>query len=162
VSTNLAKIAAMLQWQVPTTFIKLRGFLGLIGYYRKFVEHYGTIARPLTNLLHHKTFSWSDSAQEDFDKLKYAMSSTPVLAFLDFFQEFVVETDACDTSVGVVLSQSGHPIQYFSKGLSAANKKLSTYEKEFLAIMIAVEKWRCYLCRNPFVSRIDHQSLTHL
>jgi hypothetical protein len=84
VSTDLAKIAAMLQWQVPTTFIKLRGFLGLTVYYRKFVEHYGTIVRSLTNLLHHKTFSWSDSAQEAFDKLKYAMSSTLVLAFPDF------------------------------------------------------------------------------
>jgi hypothetical protein len=120
------------RFHILGTLFLHRGFLGLTRYYRKFVEHYGTIARPLTNLLHHKTFSWSDSAQEDFDKLKYAMSSTPVLAFPDFSQEFVVETDACDTSVGVVLSQSGHPIPYFSKGLSAANKKLSTYEKEFL------------------------------
>jgi hypothetical protein len=90
------------------------------------------------------------------------MTSTLVLAFLDFSQEFVVETDACDTGIGAILSQSGHHIAYFSKGLSAANKKLSTYEKESLAILMTVEKWGCYLHKNPFVIKTDHQSLTHL
>jgi hypothetical protein len=90
------------------------------------------------------------------------MTTTPVLAFPDFSKEFFIETDTCDTWIGDVLSQSGHPIAYFSKGLSKTNKKLSTYEKEFLAVMMAVDKWRSYLHRNPFIIRTDHQSLYHL
>jgi hypothetical protein len=127
VSTDPGKTAAMLNSHVPQNFTKLRGLLGLTGYYRKFVQHYGTLARPLTNLLHHKKFVWTPDAQQAFDQLKLAMSSTPVLTFPDFSKEIVVETDACDTGIGAVLSQEGHPIAYFSKGLSAFNQKLSTY-----------------------------------
>jgi hypothetical protein len=66
------------------------------------------------------------------------MTSTPVLAFPNFNKEFVVETDTCDTGIGAVLSQGGHPIAYFSKGLNVANQRLSTYEKEFLAVMMVL------------------------
>jgi hypothetical protein len=135
----------MVNWGVPSNFSELTGFLVLTGYYRKFVRHYGTITRPLTNLLHHKAFSWSTAAQEAFEQLKIAMSTTPILTFLDFVMEFIVETDACDTSIWVVLTQEGHPIVYFSKGLSISNQKLSTYENEFLSVMMVVDKWRSYL-----------------
>jgi hypothetical protein len=133
--------------------------LGLTGYYRKFVHQHGSLARPLTNLLHCKKFAWSVDAQEAFDKLKTTMTTTLILAFSDFSKELVIETYACDTGIGVVLSQNGHPISYFSKGLSVTNQKLSTYEKEFLAILLAVDKWISYLLRNSFVIRTDHQSL---
>lgn len=157
-STDPAKTEAMLRWHVPTDFTELRVFLGLTEYYRKFVQHYGTLARPLTNLLHNKSFSWSQQAQEAFDQLKVAMTSTPVLAFPDFSKEFIVETDACDTGIGAVLTQDGHPIAYFSKDLSIANQKLSMYEK----VMMAVDKWRSYLHKNPFIMKNNHQSLCHL
>jgi hypothetical protein len=78
--------------------------------------------------------------------LKSAMSSTHVLAFLDFSKEFVVKIDSCDIGIGVFLSQ-GHPIAYFSKGLSKTNQRLSTYEKEFMVVMMAVDKWRCTCIR---------------
>jgi hypothetical protein len=120
------------------------------------------MTRPLTNLLHHKTFSWPESAQHVFDNLKKSMTTTPVLAFPDFSKEFVVETDACEIEIGAVLSQEGHPLAYFSKGLSVNNKKPSTYEKEFLAVLMAVDKWRCYLHKNPFVIKTGHRSLNHL
>jgi hypothetical protein len=162
VATDPAKTKAMQHWPLPTTFTELRWFLGLTRYYRKFVRDYGSLARPLTNLLHHKVFSWSDATQIAFDKLKQAMSTTPVLAFPDFSKVFIVETDACEIGIGAILSQEGHPIAYFSKGLSSNNQKLSTYEKEFLAVLMAMDKWRSYLHKNPFIIRTDHQILCHL
>jgi hypothetical protein len=112
--------------------------------------------------LHHKSFSWNFTTQESFDKLKEAMTTTPVLTYPDFSKEFIRETDACDTCIGAVLSQVGHPIAYFSKGLNLANQQKSTYEKGFLAVMMAVDKWRSYPHKNPFVIKTGHQSLCHL
>jgi hypothetical protein len=162
VATDPSKTEAMLKWHVHLNFTELRGLLGLTGYYRKFVQGYGTLARPLTNLLHHKTFAWTDVAHEAFDKLKIVMTTTLVLAFPDFSKEFTIETDACETSIGAVMSQSGHPLAYFSKGFSTTNQKLLTYEKEFLAVLMAVDKWRSYLHKNPFIIKTGHQSLCHL
>lgn len=130
----------MQQWPQPTTATELRGFLGLTGYYRKFVAHYGIIAKPLTQLLTKKGFHWNEQAQDAFEQLKVAMVSTPVLALPNFDRPFSIETDACDTGIGAVLVPEGHPVAYMSKALGIRNKKLSTYEKEFLAVMMAVEK----------------------
>jgi hypothetical protein len=130
---------------VPITVSGLRGFLGLTGYYRKFVRGYGAIAKPLTNLLKKHQFHWDAHAQEAFDKLKLAMASTPVLTLTDFSKQFVVETDASDSGLGVVLMQGDGPVAFLSKPLSHANRQLSISEKEFLTLIMAVERWRPYL-----------------
>ena len=90
------------------------------------------------------------------------MTSTPVLSLPNFGLPFEIETDACDSGVGAVLSQNGHPVAFYSKALGVNNRKLSIYEKEFIAILMAVDKWRCYLQRGPFVIKTDHKSLCHL
>jgi hypothetical protein len=90
------------------------------------------------------------------------MISTHVLSLPDFGKEFAIEIDACDKGVGVVLSQDNHPAAFFSKALSVANQKLSKYEKEFLTVLMAVDKWRTYLVRQPFIIRTDHKCLCHL
>ena len=118
------------------------------------------MAKPLTNLLQqHKAFVWTEAAQQAFDKLKQAMINTPVLALPDFSLPFVIETDTCDEGIGAVLLQQGHPVAYLSRALGVNNKQLPIYEKEFLAIMMAVDKWRPYLQRTPFVIKTDHKSL---
>lgn len=162
VATDPGKTVSISKWPVPSSHTELRGFLGLTGYYRKFVKGYGMLAKPLTSVLQQKQFSWSSAAQTAFEELKAAMMTTPVLALPDFDKEFVIETDACDRGIGAVLSQNGHPIAFYSKALGVKNSKLSTYEKEFLAILMAVDKWRCYLQRGSFVIRSDHKSLSHL
>lgn len=162
VATDAHKTQAMHAWPVPTNATELRGFLGLTGYYRKFVARYGIIAKPLTQLLTKKGFLWNEQAQLAFEQLKAAMVSTPVLALPNFDRPFAIETVACATGIGAVLTQDGHPVAYFSKALGVKNQKLSTYEKEFLAVMMAVDRWRAYLQRGPFTILTDHKSLCNL
>jgi len=92
VATDPAKTQEMLKWPTPTNITELRGFLGLTGYYKKFVKNYGIIAKPLTNVLRLKQFQWNEQAQEAFDNLKVVMTSTPVLALPNFQKQFQVET----------------------------------------------------------------------
>jgi hypothetical protein len=117
VATDLEKTAAMVHWPRPTTVTELRAFLGLIGYYIKFVKRYGVITKPLTNLLRHKQFQWNSQAQEAFDVLKLAMTQTPMLALPNFPEQFTVEIDACAHGTGAVLMQKGQPVAYLSKAL---------------------------------------------
>jgi hypothetical protein len=90
------------------------------------------------------------------------MSTTPVLQLPDFQKTFVVETDACDTGIGAVLMQDHHPLAFLSTPLSTTHVHLSIYEKEFLALIMAVERWRPYLQRGEFIVRTDHHSLSYL
>jgi len=161
-ATDSSKTEAMVNWPIPQTVIELRAFLGLTGYYRRFVKNYGILAHPLTQLLRKKMFQRSPQAQQAFDNLKQAMSTTPVLALPNFSQPFTVETDACDDGIGAVLLQNGHPITFLSKALSRPHRSLSIYEKEFLALIMAVERWRPYLQLQEFIIKTDHKSLSYL
>ena len=90
------------------------------------------------------------------------MTATPILALPDFIKTFVIETDASSGGIGPVLMQDSHPIAYLSKALSPKHQALSTYEKEFMAVVLVVEKWRPYLLGRHFVIKTDHFSLKYL
>jgi hypothetical protein len=120
------------------------------------------IVKPLTVVLQLKHFQWFAQAQEAFDNLKVAMTTTPVLILLDFNKQFQIETDACEDGIGAVLMQQRQPIAYLSKALGEKHKSLSIYKKEFLALIMAVEKWRPYLERQEFLILTNHRSLAYL
>ncbi|XP_057786354.1 uncharacterized protein LOC131003815 [Salvia miltiorrhiza] len=157
-----SKIEAMVAWPRPTNVRKLRGFLGLTGYYRRFIAGYAMIATPLTDLLKKEAFVWSSEAEQAFQALKSAMTSAPILRLPDFSKTFYVETDASDFGVGAVLLQEAHPIAFFSKKLGPRRRVTSTYHKELYAIVEAVQKWRQYLLGSEFVIRSDQKSLREL
>lgn len=163
VATDPSKVQDVLDWAVPVSTKKLRGFLGLAGYYRKFVKNFGIISKPLTQLLRKGVpYVWTTETDNAFNTLKQALASAPVLALPNFQKTFTVETDASDCGIGAVLSQDKHPIAYVSKALGPRTRGLSTYEKECMAILLAVDHWRSYLQHGEFIILTDHHSLMHL
>jgi len=156
-----AKIAAMNNWPPPKTLQTLRGFLGLTGYYRKFVKDYGKIVAPLTALLKKDAFTWTHVTECAFDKLKQAMCTTLILAMPAFSKPFTIESDACSNGLVAVLLQDAHPIGLTREALSGKNLAASTYEKEMMSILHVVQKWQSYLLGNHFCIKTDHQSLKY-
>ncbi|KAL5731844.1 hypothetical protein ACHQM5_004534 [Ranunculus cassubicifolius] len=162
VSADPVKIDAIRQWPTPKTVKALRGFLGLTGYYRRFIKNYGMLAQPLTRLLKKDQFCWTPATTQAFQLLQTALIHIPTLGLPDFTKPFEVETDACQSGVGAVLLQDRRPLAFLSKVLPPSKVGLSTYEKELWAIIYAVQKWRYYLYGRHFIINTDHQSLKFL
>lgn len=138
VSIDEEKVEAMRNWPLPKTLEGLRGFLGLTGYYRRFVKDYGIIAKPLHDMLKRDQFEWNLEARNAFNQLKEIMSQTPILALPDFSQPFTLQYDASGVGIGAVSMQRGRPICYLSRILCPRNQRLSAYERELITIIQAV------------------------
>ena len=152
----------MLTWPRPINVSELRGFLGLTGYYRKFVRNYGIIARPLTNLLKRGHFGWPDEAENAFQELKKGMTTTPTLAMPNFNEPFIIELDASGDGIGAVLNQQGRPIAFMSWALDTTKRSWSVNAKEMLAIIHAIQTWRPYLLGRKFYIQTDQRNLKYL
>lgn len=159
---DMDKVQAMIEWPQPSNLRELRGFLGLTGYYKKFLANYALIAQPLTNQLRKDSFDWSEEATRAFNNLKAAMVNPPVLILPDFQQEFIVEADASSYGLGAVLMQKNRPVTFFSKLLGIQARQKSVYEKELMAICLSVLKWKHYLLGRHFIVRTDQHSLKYL
>ena len=164
VHTDLKKTTAMQQWPILKDIKSLRGFLGLIGYYKKFVKGYGQIAAPLNVLLKKDSFSWLEEAELDFQQLKATMAQPTGSKFAlpNFEKTFVVECDALGRGLAAVLMQQGRPIAFHNHALKGKNLTLSTYEKELLALVTDVKRWRAYQVGRPFIVKTNQQSLKYL
>jgi hypothetical protein len=155
------KIKAMMDWPIPKTLKNIRGFLGLTGYYRKFVRHYGRITTPLTTLTKKDAFSWTPEATKYFEQLKEVMCKYPILTTPDFTKTFIVECDASGNGIGVVLMQEGRPLAFESRPLKGKDLHKPIYEKEMMEILHALKKWHPYLIGRHFKVKIDHDSLKY-
>jgi hypothetical protein len=162
VAMDPAKVQAIHDWPAPCSARAVRGFLGLAGYYRKFVHNYGAIAAPLTALLKKEGFSWDDTAAAAFTALKAAITSALVLVMPDFAKLFTVECDASMLAFGVVLIQEGHLVAFFSRPVAPRHRSLAAYERELIGLVQAVRHWRPYLWGQRFIVKTDHYSLKYL
>lgn len=159
------KVDAILNWPVPTTVTQVRSFLGLANFKKKFIRTFAHMAQPLNQLTRkHQTFAWLPRHQQAFESLKLALTTAPVLAMPDFDLPFEIHTDASDRAAGAVLSQlyegSPRPIAFLSHAFNSAELNYSTYDKEFLAIILAIRSWRPCIYGQPTTVFTDHQALT--
>ena len=170
IEPEASKLKAVSDFLQPETKKDVRAFLGLTGYYRKFIPNYATIALPLTDLTKKSlpnAVVWTAACGTAFGELKRRLTCAPVLKSPDFSKQFILQTDASERGIGAVLSQrtsdgEEHPIAYYSRKLLPREEKYATVEKECLAIKLGVQAFRVYLLGRQFVVQTDHRSLEWL
>ena len=167
VSVDPEKTRCILTWPTPSCVRELRGFLGLCSYYRRFVQGFADIARPLHQLTEKKAlFAWTEETQLAFNQLKRMLTGTPVLGYPIPGEEYLLDTDASDQGIGAVLAQiqggRERPIAYFSKVMSKPERQYCTTRKELLAVVRSIQHFRPYLLGMSFTVRTDHAALKWL
>ncbi|XP_074298818.1 uncharacterized protein LOC141629768 [Silene latifolia] len=162
VSMDPSKVKAIKAWPVPKSTTEVRSFHGLASFYRRFIQNFSTIMAPITELTKKGEFVWTPSAEKAFEEVKSKLSSAPVLTLPNFDKLFEVKCDASGVGIGAVLVQDKWPVAYFSEKLGGARLNYSTYDKEFYAIVRALDHWGHYLRPKPFVLHSDHEALKHI
>ena len=161
------KVKVIYQLEPPKTVREVRAFLGMTGFYRRYIKQFSEIARPLTQLTKKNTrFAWSTEAQEAFEILKECLTQAPILAYPDVSRSYKLYTDASNYAIGGILTQENesgeHVIQYLSHKLTAGQQKWPVIEKEAYAIVYAIRKLRPYLYGAKFTVYTDHKPLKSL
>lgn len=164
-----SKVQQIVNAPYPTTKKELRSFLGLSGYYRRYIPHYSTIAAPLTDLVKKRQpnqLVWEDEHERAFKQLTRGLSTQPVLALPNIENEFILRTDASNKGLGAVLLQEQdgvkRPIAYASRKLLPREQRYSVIEKECLGLVWGIQKFSCYLYGKPFILETDHKPLAFL
>ncbi|GJS86909.1 reverse transcriptase domain-containing protein [Tanacetum coccineum] len=158
-----SKVESVKNWKTPESSTEIRSFLGLAGYYRRFIENFSKIAKPLTLLTQkNKTYVWGDEQDEAFRILKEKLCNAPVLALPDGPDDFVVYCDASKQGFGCVLMQRGKVIAYASRQLKKHEKNYTTHDLELGAVVFALKIWRHYLYGTKSVIYTDHKSLQYI
>jgi len=164
---NPNKISAVSEFPIPKTQKQLRRFLGMTGWYQRFISNYSSVIFHLTELLRGKDFQWNEHAQEAFENIKAKLCSAPCLVHPDYEKPFILQCDASLHGVGAVLAQcdqSGceRPIAFMSKKLNKAQRNYTVTELECMAVVLAIKKFRMYIDGHSFKVVTDHSSLRWL
>ena len=166
---EVAKVEVIRNAKRPETKKQLRSFLGMIGFYNKFIPNFSEKAVPLTDLTKRglpNKLNWTDSQERAFQSLKLALTVFPILKLPEVNKPFILQTDASNQGIGAVLVQEEEgmkmPVAYASKKLVKGELKLSTVEKECLALIWGIQKFQKYLYGREFVVETDHQPLSYL
>ncbi|GJR00728.1 putative reverse transcriptase domain-containing protein [Tanacetum coccineum] len=163
VHVDPAKIEAIKNWATPTTPTEVRQFLGLAGYYRRFIEGFSLISKPLTKLTQkNKKYEWSEDEEEAFELLKQKLCCAPILALPEGSEDFVVYCDASLKGFGAVLMQREKVIAYASRQLRTHEENYTTHDLELGAVVFALRLWRHYLYGTKCVVYTDHKSLQYI
>ncbi|GJZ69154.1 reverse transcriptase domain-containing protein [Tanacetum coccineum] len=158
-----SKIEAVKNWEAPTSPTEVRSFLGLAGYYRRFIANFSSIAKPLTLLTQkNKKYEWGAEQEEAFQLLKSKLCDAPILSLPDGVEDFVVYCDASNRGLGCVLMQRNKVIAYASRQLKIHEKNYTTHDLELGAVVFALKIWRHYLYGTKSIIYTDHRSLQHI
>jgi hypothetical protein len=160
---DLGKVKEVSEWKPPTTVSEVRSFLGLVGYYRRFISSFSKITKPITELLKKGSkYVWSDACDEAFKHLKKLLTTSPVLAQPDTTKPFDVYCDTSGTSLGGVLMQKGQVISYSSRQLSHHEEHYPTHDLELAVVVMALWTWHHYLIGNVVHIYTYHKSLKYI
>ncbi|CAK9151637.1 unnamed protein product [Ilex paraguariensis] len=167
IEVDKSKVEAISNLPTPRAIKGIRSFLGHAGFYRRFIKNFSALARPLTNLLSKEVpFEWSDDCEASFKKLKSMLVTPPIMRPPNWDLPFELMCDASDYAVGAVLGQREenrpYVIHYASKTLNEAQMNYTTTEKELLAVVFALDKFRAYIIGSPIVVFTDHSALKYL
>ena len=163
IKVDPAKIEAVMNWERPRTPTEVRSFMGLAGYYRRFVPDFAKIATPLTKLTRkNEKFIWTEKCEESFQELKGRLVTAPVLTLPDDQGNFVIYSDASHKGLGCVLMQHNSVIAYASRQLRPHEQKYPTHDLELAAIVFALKIWRHYLYGEKCEIYTDHKSLKYI
>jgi len=163
ISVYPTKVEAVLKWERPKTATEIRSFVGLAGYYRRFIKDFSRIVTPLTQLTHkNQPFAWTDRCEQSFVELKKRLTSAPVLVIPDTNKPFAVYYDASHQGLGGVLMQEKKVVAYASRQLKVHEKNYPTHDLELAAVVFTLKIWRHYLYGVQFQVFSDHKSLKYL
>ncbi|KAI3443800.1 hypothetical protein Pfo_000465 [Paulownia fortunei] len=162
ISVDPSKVEAVIKWPTPTNVSEVRSFLGLAGYYRRFVQGFSKIATPMTMLTRKNVkFLWTNACERSFEELKQKLTTAPVLTIPTGIGGFVVYSDASKNGLGAVLMQNGKVIAYASRQLKEYEKNYPTHDLELAAVVFALKIWRHYLYGEKCEIYTDHKSLKY-
>jgi hypothetical protein len=163
ISVDPAKAKEIMAWSVPTTVTEIQSFLGLAGYYRRFIEGFSKIAKPMTSLLKKgREFKWDEKCQDSFDQLKKRLMSPQVLVMPDLQKGFDIYCNSCGQGLECVLMQEGHVIAYASRQLRKHELNYPTHDLELTAVVHTLKIWRHYIMGNKCQVYTDHKSLKYI